>query len=358
MFSFCFRQADWLKRRIRGKQMLMPLDGPRLSAAPEPQPEPSRWRVLSAAVAMGLGYALAIYGLIRIQAPDSGMLLFSFLIGAPMAASIVAVGLADPHRQADGASNASVSALTVTIMLLCAGVVLGEGAVCLLMAAPIFYLTGILAGVISGRLMRRRPGRMLCLSLLVLPLVGLPAELDRPPESQTREVVTRVSIDAAPEIVWRTLAEVRHIRRSENKWNVSHDLIGVPRPIDARLDGRGVGAVRHVAWAKGVRFEERLIRWEPGREMAWSFHISPEASRLILDEHLTINSDYLRLEEGGYRLHPRADGGTDVVLTTRYWIRTPMNGYAAAWGRLFLGDFHANVLGVIRARAEDEARSA
>lgn len=63
--------------------MLMPLDGPRLSPAPEPQPEPSRRRVLSAAVAMGLGYALAIYGLIRIQAPDSGMLLFSFLIGAP-----------------------------------------------------------------------------------------------------------------------------------------------------------------------------------------------------------------------------------------------------------------------------------
>lgn len=307
---------------------------------------------------MGLSYALVIHGLIRLQAPNSGMLLISFLIGAPMAASIVAVGLADPRRQADGATNAGVSALTVTIMLVCAGVVLREGAVCLVMAAPIFYLTGIVAGVVAGRLMRRRPGRMLCLSLLALPLVGLPVELDRPPVAQTREVVTRMSIDAPPEVVWRNLAEVRNIRRSENRWNVSHDLIGVPRPIDARLDGQGIGAVRHVAWARGVRFEERLVRWEPGHEMAWSFHISPDASRLILDEHLTIDSDYLRLEEGGYRLSPRADGGTDVTLTTRYWIRTPMNGYAAAWGRLFLGDFHNNVLGVIRARAEEEGARA
>ena len=50
-----------------------------------------------------------------------------------------------------------------------------------------------------------------------------------------------------------------------------------------------------------------------------------------------------------------ADGGSDLILTTRYWIRTPMNGYAAWWGGVFLGDFHRNVLGVIKNRAEAAA---
>ncbi|MET4684539.1 hypothetical protein [Brevundimonas faecalis] len=116
--------------------------------------------------------------------------------------------------------------------------------------------------------------------------------------------------------------------------------------------GQGAGAVRSLEWAKGVRFEEHVTTWKPEHELAWTFHIGAQASRLILDEHLTVDSDYLRLEEGRYRIEPTADGGSDLILTTRYWIRTPMNGYAAWWGGVFLGDFHRNVLNIIKTRAE------
>jgi hypothetical protein len=306
-------------------------------------------------VAGGLLYALAIYAITRTQAPDSGMLLFAFLLGAPMAASGLAVALSDPRGTRGAGGHISTACLTVTIMLICAGVVLREGAVCLVMAAPIFYASGAIAGLVAGAIMKGRHGRMMGLSLLVLPLIGVPVEADRPPEAQTRRVVSRIHIDAAPEVVWSRLTDIRQIADREHRWNFSHDIVGIPRPKDAHMIGPGVGAVRRLEWAHGVRFEEHITAWEPGRELAWTFHIGPEAQSRMLDEHLKVDSAYLRLEEGRYRIEPTADGGSDLVLTTRYWIRTPLNGYAAFWGGVFLGDFHRNVLGVIRDRAEAAA---
>lgn len=327
-------------------------DLPHLSPLPAPPLEPSGSRGLLVAIAAGLLYGLGVYAWTRWNAPDSGMLLIGFLLGAPMAACVIAVRLSDPAGLKGGGDHLGVSAMTVTVMLVCAGVVLREGAVCLVMAAPVFYGSGLLAGYIAGRMMRRRRGRMMCLSLLVLPLIGIPAEADRPPEAQTREVVTRIHIDASPDDVWNSLTDIRTIGDAEHRWNFSHDIVGIPRPKDARMEGIGVGAVRRLEWAKGVRFEEHITGWTPGRELVWTFHIGPEAQSRMLDEHLKVDSAYLRLEEGRYRIEPTVDGGSDLILTTRYWIRTPMNGYAAWWGGVFLGDFHGNVLGVIRDRAE------
>lgn len=330
----------------------MNADRPGLSPLPVPPPEPPAYRGFTAAVVCGLFYALGIYGWTRLNAPDSGMLLVGFLLGAPIAACILAVAVSDPKGIKGAGSHASLSALTVTVMLVCAGVVLREGSVCLVMAAPIFYGSGIVGGVVAGGAMKSRPGRMVCLGLLALPLISVPVEADRPPEAQTRHVVSRIHIDAAPQVVWNNLTDIRTIEDGEHRWNFSHDLVGIPRPKNALMEGDGVGAVRHLEWARGVRFEEHITEWSPAKALTWTFHVGPDASRLILDEHLTVDSAYLRLEEGRYRIEATADGGSDLILTTRYWIRTPMNGYAAWWGGVFLGDFHRNVLGVIKNRAE------
>tara|TARA_R110002167_G_scaffold5273_11_gene24754 strand:+ start:499 stop:1497 length:999 start_codon:yes stop_codon:yes gene_type:complete len=318
-----------------------------------PEPSPSRRRGgLIVGLVAALVYGLVIYGLVRFNAPNSGMLLLNFLLGGPAGAAIIAVWVSDPRGKNGSGRHLATGAMTVTLMLVAAAVVLREGTVCLVMAAPIFYGTGLLAAFLTGIGLRGRGGRTLCLAILILPLAGVPAEADRPATAQTRWVTTTTLIDAPPATVWNRLVDVRTIEDSEHRWNFSHDLIGIPRPRDARMDGSGVGAVRHLTWARDVRFEEHIIDWQPGRSLAWTFDIGPEASTRMLDEHLTVNSAYLRLEEGRYTLEATPEGGTRLVLTTRYWMRTPINGYAAWWGGVFLGDFHRNVLGVIKARAE------
>lgn len=313
---------------------------------------PADRRALVAGLAAALVYALAIYGWTRIHAPGSGMLVIAFLLGAPVAAVVTAVWISDPHGKKRTGQHVGTGALTITLMLIAGGIALREGAVCLIMAAPIFYGAGLLAAWITGAALRRAGGRVLCLAVLALPLVGIPLEDPQVDPAQTRFVVSSIVVDAPAEVVWDGLVNIRAIDAAEQHWNFTHDLVGVPRPVDARLEGAGVGAVRHLTWARGVNFQEHITEWRPGQSLAWTFEVGPEASTRMLDEHLRVNSDYLRLENGRYALRPMADGRTQVTLTTRYWMRTPINGYAGWWGQIFLGDFHRNVLGVIKTRAE------
>ncbi|CAN5268167.1 hypothetical protein BH10PSE1_BH10PSE1_14830 [soil metagenome] len=326
----------------------------KLSPDTSPLPPKTPWSrsVWIVAPAIAAFYALAIYLWTRQVAPYSGMLLIAFIIGAPVAACVVAVWISDPKGVKGTGSHVGTSALTVTIMLTAAGVALREGAVCLVMAAPIFYLVGILAGWITGSVLRRRGGRMMCAAILVLPLIGVPLEHQADNPAETRYVTSSTVIHAAPSVVWQRLVDVKTINEREHSWNFTHDLVGIPRPLDARMDGTGVGAVRHLTWARGVRFEELIVEWKPDQALAWTFEVGPEASTRMLDEHLRVNSAYLRLEQGRYTLTPTDDGQTRLVLTTRYWMKTPINSYAGWWGRIFLGDFHRNVLGVIKDRAE------
>lgn len=305
-----------------------------------------------AGLGAALVYALVVYALTVWAAPDRGMLLIAFMVGAPMAGAIVAVLVSDPHGRQRSGQHVATGVVTVTLMLIAAAVVLREGAVCLVMAAPLFYGVGVTGALLAGAVARRRGGRTLCVAFLVLPLIGLPAELDQPPRGQTRWVGSWVTIDAPPEVVWRSLVEIKGIAPDEQSWNFTHDLVGVPRPVDARMNGEGVGAVRELTWARGIKFEEHITEWRPGRSLAWTFRVGPEASSRMLDQHLRIDSDYLRLEEGRYEIEAIGHERSRVRLTTRYWMRTPMNAYAAWWGRVFLGDFHHNVLDVIKSRSE------
>lgn len=82
-------------------------------------------------------------------------------------------------------------------------------------------------------------------------------------------VTTIIDIAAPPEVVWQQTAEIRNVRQDELSWTFSHGIVGVPQPVDARLEGTGVGAVRQLEWTRGVKFQEIVTRWEENRLLAW-----------------------------------------------------------------------------------------
>src|SRR5690606_9354543 len=113
----------------------------------------------------------------------------------------------------------------------------------------------------------------------------------------------------------------------------------------------GIGAVRHLQWSQGVRFQEIVTAWEDDRYLAWDFSFGPQSIPAAVEAHIDVDSDYLKIASGDYLLEPLSDGGTRLTLTTRYTIATPINAYCDFWGRIFLNDFHGAVLQVIRNRA-------
>ncbi len=98
------------------------------------------------------------------------------------------------------------------------------------------------------------------------------------------------------------------------------------------------------------------IAWEPDARISWRLIFDNIDAWGYTDQHLMPDSAYFRVTEGGYHIVPVGPHRIRVVLATAYWIRTPVNAYAALWGELFLGDLENNLLALVKQRADGMAR--
>jgi hypothetical protein len=311
------------------------------------------WKTTLVALPAAALYGFGLYALMTLVEGPSGMALLAFLLGMPMASAALVVVIADPKGRAGVAVDLLIGAGVVTLLLVAASVVLREGAICVVMASPLFYGAGVGSAGLTGMLLRRGGGtRHLSLVLIACPLLGTPAESRVDYPAWDEAVSTVVDIDAPPAVVWRNTIEIRHIQPRELHWTFTQDLLGVPKPQDARLDGAGVGAVRQLRWGRGVRFQEVVADWRPQRRVTWVFRFDREGVYTVVDRHIRLDRDYLKLTGGDYELTPLPGGRTRLRLTTHYRVKAPVPAYWAWWGRTFLSDFHGNVLGVIKTRSQ------
>jgi Polyketide cyclase / dehydrase and lipid transport len=308
---------------------------------------------LAAALLAALLLGLAAYALLEAIRPDSGLVSFSFLLVLPAVLSGFVAWAGDPWGERGLRFYLLVPVWLVLLVILASAVLLREGVICILILSPLWLISGWV-GVLIARALKRRlgAGGTHCAALLALPLLVLQAEPYWPlPVAEVS--VSRSAIVAAPvERIWPLLRGIPDVHPGEGQWNLSQDVIGIPRPRGARLVGEGIGAERRADWGRSIRFGERITEWRPGRRIGWEFRFDDIAGWAFTDRHLMPDSPYFRVVSGGYTVEPLAGGRTRVRLETRYRLRTPVNFYAALWGELFLGDLENNLLALVRQRAE------
>ena len=275
-----------------------------------------------------------------------------FLLIAPAAAPILAALLLDMRGELSFSGHIKVSLLVIAVLTAAAFLFLREGGVCVVMLFPLYLLIGVSGAAVIGTIRRRGLARRISSCIVLMPFVALPIEQEDMRPAQVETVVSAIEIAAPPWAVWRNVVAVPNIRPSELTWTFTQDLLGVPKPMDARLEGRGVGAVRHVTWGHGIHFEERITDWKENRYLAWNFHFDSNSIPSNIERRMSPDSGFLKVQAGSYSLEALPNGHTRLVLRTRYWERTALNDYCAWWGRVFIGDFHRNVLHVIQRRSE------
>jgi len=322
-----------------------------------PKPRPSLGERLLFAIPAALIYGVILY-LMLWQGADSALPFIAGLIFMPMGIAGTASILADPRGQGPLWRHIKIGWICVGLCVVLSFIFFREGGICVAMAAPFFCGASALGSWLSFLCLRRLRSRSAVSCVIALPLLGLPGMPDAPAPPLEGQVQSVVEIAAPPSAVWANTVAIAEIRPEERIWTVSHDLVGVPRPVDARLAGRGVGAVRHLRWTRGVRFEEVVTFWQQDRALAWTFRFGPDSIPRAVEGHVKVDSAYLRLTGGDYRLSPLPGGHTRLVLTTHYRIATPINAYCDWWGHIFLDDFHGAVLHVIKARSEAAALTA
>jgi len=336
---------------------LMQGSTPEGTPAEPPHSWRSGWRRIAGAIALAIAICLGVYLLLDLLRPDNGLMGFTFLIIAPASICAFASYIADPWGERRFAMYVWMPVWILLAVMVLALLVLREGVVCVILFAPLWLSFGIAGSTLTyhvrRRLKRRSPqGRAYCAALLVAPLVAMQLEplvaLPNAHYAVSRTIVVR----ASPAQIWPLLRGIPDVHPGEGRWNLTQDVIGVPRPLGARLIGNGIGADRLAEWGHGIRFRERISEWSVNRRIGWRFLFDRTEGWGYTDRHLVPDSPYFRVESGGYALEPIDRDHTRLTLHTRYWIQTPVNTYSALWGELFLGDLSNNLLALVKHRAE------
>jgi Polyketide cyclase / dehydrase and lipid transport len=308
---------------------------------------------IGAAFAAALTFAMGMYLLIEATQVNNGLVGWTFLLILPAAISAFVAYVADPWAERRRKFYLMVPVWLLLAIIVASIFILREGVVCTIILAPLWMISGLIGAAITYRLRHKvRDGTTYASTLLLIPLMTMQMEQMIPAPVGSNQVTRSIIVDAAPDKIWPMLRGIPDVRPNEGRWNISQQIIGLPRPMGAQLAGNGIGADRHVRWTDGIKFRERVTAWEPGRRIGWRFIFDDTKGWEYTDRHLMPNNPYFTITTGGYRMEPMADGRTRVTLHTEYVIQTPVNAYSELWGQLFLGDVEDNVLAIIKARAE------
>ena len=226
-----------------------------------------------------------------------------------------------------------------------------EGMVCLVMALPVASPIAMLGSIVSHVLAQRgRPTSLSHISMLFC-LLFLGTAIDAAmPAPGARIVTTAMDIDAPAEAVWQHVTSFGDIT-APPRWLFR---TGLAYPIRARLEGTGVGAVRHCEFTTGA-FVEPITEWDAPRRLAFDVIAQPPPLQewspysRVLAPHL---DGFFRTSKGEFRLVPLDNGRTRLEGRTWYNLDMQPAMYWTTIADNILHAIHDRVLEHIKARAE------
>ncbi len=315
-----------------------------------------RSEVGSAALAVALTVPVALL-LVSVGIHVLAQYGWGLFVGIPYGLGLAAVLLYARSARRTLASCLAVAALSNVMLgaLLLAAAL--EGAICLIMAAPLALPLALLGGFTgyAMRGVRERPEdpRPTLLGLAVAVPLLMGSEYGAAPQPLLLAVRTSVEIDAPPEAVWPHVVSFTPLPEPR-EWLFR---AGIAYPQRATIRGHGKGAVRECVFSTGS-FVEPITVWDAPRRLA--FDVSAQPSPMaewtpfadVAPPHL---SGYLRSEGGEFLLEPLPGGRTRVQGTTWYRHALWPAPYWRLWSDAIIHRIHARVLAHVKARAERPA---
>lgn len=310
----------------------------------------SYWR--SGLVSLAITVPLAVLGVV-LGAHVFQSYGFSLFVGAPFALGMVSVLLFGFSRpQTWGACLTVATAAWGLAGLAILGVAL-EGAICLIMAAPITFVLTLLGAWVGYSIQARswlneRSGIVTLALVMLLPAL-MAAESANEPEPDLRAVQTEVIVDAPPAKVWPHVIAFSPLPEPDD-WFFQ---TGIAYPQRAVIHGTGVGAVRHCIFSTET-FVEPIEAWEPPSLLRFRVTEQPEPMHEWSPYHIhpAHLDNYLRSHKCQFLLQALPDGRTRLVGTTWYSNRMWPAPYWNWWADRIIHRIHGRVLTHIQKLAE------
>ena len=229
-----------------------------------------------------------------------------------------------------------------------------EGVICLLMAAPLILPLGALGGVLGFAIAKTIlwQSKMMIGGAVVLSVPFLGIAESHLKSTEIYMVESAVVINAPRESVWQNVIVFPEIH-SPPDWLFR---FGVAMPVRARIEGTGVGAVRHCEFTTGS-FVEPVRIWDAPKKLAFDVTDQPEPLvemtpyRHVHPPHL--HGTFVSIK-GEFELMELPDGKTRLFGRTWYTVDMGPRIYWRLWTDSIIHRIHDRVLNHIRVTTESD----
>jgi len=295
---------------------------------------------------LGWGFAFLATNVFR----DYAVGLFIWL---PMVMGAISTMIAAYDNLATRKQLRNISFLTLGIFCLGLLTFAWEGVICLIMAAPlglIFTFMGHYIGyLIIDVKMKNNPLTVIILLAASVPVL-MAFEHVRGPAEGLRSITTSIEINANAATVWKNVVSFPQLEEPSEFIFRS----GIAYPINAQIDGQGVGAIRHCNFSTGS-FVEPIAVWDEGKLLKFDVDSQPEPLK-ELSFYNNIHPNHLHgywVSKGGqFKLTQLANGHTLLEGTTWYINKIQPGFYWTLWSDYIVHKIHMRVLEHIRTLAE------
>lgn len=244
-----------------------------------------------------------------------------------------------------------VSFLTLGVLTIGLLIFAVEGLICVAMAAPIGLLLTWLGGLIGFSIIKKNPNNALNILFFLIGVIPTMAFLEKDSEPALTSVVTSVEINADPHSVWKNVIEFPQLKEPIEFIFKT----GIAYPINAKIEGTGVGAIRHCNFTTGS-FVEPVTVWEEPRLLKFDVVEQPEPMKEISFWNIDAPHlhDYFVSKKGQFLLTELPNGKTRLEGTTWYYHKIKPAFYWQLWSDYIIYSIHDRVLTHIKENSERE----
>jgi hypothetical protein len=226
-----------------------------------------------------------------------------------------------------------------------------EGLICIAMAAPFGILLTWIGSLIGFSLINKLPNNTPSALLILIAIIPSAAFVEKDGKPTLFAVVTSIEINASPQTVWKNIIEFPKLREPTEFIFKT----GIAYPINAKIDGKGVGAIRHCNFTTGS-FVEPITVWSEPRLLKFDVAEQPapmkELSFWDIDApHL---HDFFVSKQGQFKLTELPNGKTLLEGTTWYYHNIRPEFYWELWSDFIIHKIHDRVLTHIKTKSERE----
>jgi hypothetical protein len=226
-----------------------------------------------------------------------------------------------------------------------------EGLICIAMAAPIGLLLTWAGTLIGHSMVAKTPngGATIIIILMVtIPTTAFVEKSDRE-TLDLIQVTTTIEINAKMEDVWKNVIEFPTLAEPTEFIFKT----GIAYPINAKIKGQGIGAIRHCNFSTGS-FVEPITIWDEPKLLRFNVVKNPapmkELSFYDIDApHL---HDYFVSKQGQFKLTELENGKTLLEGTTWYYHDIKPVFYWRLWSEYIIHKIHLRVLTHIKEATE------